>query len=208
MQRKLQELQVLLLANPRQAALLGALVLVAAGLWLRALATGRPAAEAIATKAASGAPSSGSAGAAAAPSTEAGGAERPPLRIPAPAPLTRDLFRKTAAELALSNQMEPQQSEGAKSDGSVVENPDQTESVDEQALARLVHEEAARLSVRSIVLGANPVAVIENAASQERPAVVRQGQVVGGFTVLRIEQGAVTLRKDGVTVRLGLAGRG
>jgi len=206
MRRKLQELQILLQANPRQAALLGTLALIAVGMWLRVMATGRPAAKVIASQTQTAASLKDSARRASAQEVDV--AQKPPLRIPAPAPLTRDLFRKTPAELALSDQTDQRPADEAKSQGPRVENPEQSDSADEQALARLVREEAARLTVRSIVLGANPVAVIENAGSQARPVVVRQGQSVGGFTVLRIEQGAVMVRKDGVTIRLGLAGRG
>jgi|GEM_PF-1813139 len=204
MNRRLQELSVLLKANQKQAALLGALLVVALGLTARAVV--KSVSQQGATFAAGAETKSTSVNpvAVSARKREANIVHLPPL-----APLMRDLFQPTPAELALSAQTDQSKRKGAKSPEFHVENPNGEGDInaDRAAMARLVREEAARLTLRSVLLGANPVAVIAGAANRQKPAVLKKGQRIEGFELVEIHQRQVALRKDGVTVTLTIGGR-
>lgn len=205
MNRKIQELTVLLKANQKRSALLAGLLVVAVVLWIR-LAMGGGASTPAPAKAQQR--SGGRAQRAADPIDRKPLAQ--PTELPALAPLTRDLFRLSPAELARSSQTERSSSAGAKSPASPVENPlgARDEKAEREAMERLLREEVARLTLRSVVLGANPVAVIEGAGGgRDKPVVLRPGQMIDGFELIEIRQREVALRKNGMTVTLAIGGR-
>lgn len=70
--------------------------------------------------------------------------------------------------------------------------------------AREVREEAGALRLKSVLMGPNPLVVIESGARGHRRTThtLRVGDVHHGFTLVSIEAARVVLEKRGVSVEL------
>lgn len=122
----------------------------------------------------------------------------------APTPrLSRNLFSLDESYFPRPAQTEQPRVSSKGSSAPVIEA--RLENADElkaRSVAR-VEEQARSLRLRSIVLGQNPIAVIE---SKDRARnVVRIGQAIDGLTLMEVVTNSVVLEMDGVRVRLSLA---
>lgn len=113
---------------------------------------------------------------------------RPIVPLSATRPLQRDLFALDATHY--------QRVEVGEDDTVRVAKSPQ-ESVDDQAVVRMVREAAGRLTLQSIIQGARPRAMING-------QLLAVGQKIEGFTVSQIEQRHVILTRGGVDVKLGM----
>ncbi len=205
MKRSLIELWVRVTSDRRKASVLGALLIIAGGMWLRTMLIAdnapRKARASVNSKIASidaGEGSGNSIG-------DREKSKRLRIEIPAPPALDRDLFALSARYFSLSSQTEAPAQEPPKSAQGTVENPHEQELLRQQALVRRINEEAAELRLRSTIVGANPFAVIESGASGKSSGmVVGLGGTIRGFQLVEVRSRSVVLEKSGVQVELGL----
>lgn len=207
MNEHLARLKIAILSDKRKAGILAALVVVGVGMWIRAavVSSGPSRARAESPVSDSAAPSSHGAEK---DSSKASESARPEKIVPLPASpaLERDLFRPSAQLLPPSSQTDASDGSDAKSAIGNVETPEERERMRRLALVRSVQEEASRLRLRSVMVGASPIAVIERPGeSGSEGKVVRVGDEVAGFTVDRIERERVLLSRSGVEVELVLS---
>ncbi|RMH24210.1 MAG: hypothetical protein D6693_10195 [Planctomycetota bacterium] len=200
MNQSLLQFWAIVTADRKKAAMLGALVLVAGGLWVRAALTTGP------SRAKAGA--GGGIVTLQADGGEDEGPAEPDLRrtvTVTPAPRnTRDLFALSDALVSLSSQMEPDAS-GAPKSASGSDDNTQRPGARARDRERRVRDEASSLRLRSTMIGASPIAVIETPEGNRHGVVVRPGDVVEGFRVVAIRTHEVELEKDGVSVTIARA---
>lgn len=113
---------------------------------------------------------------------------RPVVHLPQTQPLQRDLFALEASHYQRVAEVEDDTVRVAKSP---------QETVDDSAVARMVHEAAGRLTLQSIIQGARPRAMING-------QLLALGQKIEGFTVSQIDQRHVILTRSGVDVKLAM----
>ncbi|MBL0922562.1 MAG: hypothetical protein IBJ10_10595 [Phycisphaerales bacterium] len=194
MNERLMEIWTLAQQDRKKAATLGALLLVALVMGVRAIVSGSGGpSRAAAAPAARGmaAPTAGKPAGMTMEQTLA--ALRPQQRVSLVAGPPRDLFRSTWAVIGA----DADGVEG-KSGAGGADNADGSGGVRER-----VEREAASLRLRSTMLGARPLAVIEGSAGGgARRRVARMGEELDGFRVVRIEAHLVELEKEGVRVAI------
>ncbi len=121
---------------------------------------------------------------------------RPQRRLSTLGAPPRDLFRSTWAVIGSDNE------EGSGKSGVGLADNGNGAPAAEDPRAR-VEAEAAKLRLRSTLLGASPLAVIERSeGGAAKRRVARPGEQVDGFRVVRIEAHLVELEKDGVRIVL------
>jgi hypothetical protein len=115
----------------------------------------------------------------------------------ASAPATRDLFALNPAYFPHPAQPAPDESAAAKSSG----------QTDDETLARSAFaQDAASIRLKSILFGERPVAVLQTAGvAGGRDIMTRVGDVVAGFSVVRIERRRIVLERDGQRIELTVA---
>ncbi len=130
-------------------------------------------------------------------------ASRSFVEVPAPPPLSRDLF-------ALDESHFPRPVQKEKSDGPGTLSSDRgvqpaSENADEvrARLVAQVHADAAGLRLGSVVVGQTPAAVF--VMPDGKRLVVRPGQPIAGFVVTHVASDGVTIERDSVSVRLDIA---
>lgn len=103
-----------------------------------------------------------------------------------PPPLTRDLFELDPSRYRRT-QLEKESPTGEKLG----------ELSPEDSIREAVVSAARELTVHSVVEGEEPIVFINR-------KVLRAGDIIEGFTVLKIEPRSVILEREGIRVRLGL----
>lgn len=194
MNERFNDLWVMVQQDRKKAATLGALMVVAVAMGIRAIVSGAggPSKAAAAPAVKSGA---GAASKAAAPLTmeQALASLRPQQRLSMDGVPPRDLFHSTWAVIG-----GVESEGGGKSPAGLADNA--TGAPPEDPRLR-VEKEASALRLRSTLLGGNPLAVIERAESgAARRQVARLGESVEGFRVIRIDAHEIEVEKDGVRV--------
>ncbi len=196
MKRQLLELWIAASSDPRKLGILGALLVVALGLWGRAalMQSGPSEAEASRKGSASSSASSAKGGE---HSSEKAGPTRV-VTLPPIEPLGRDLF-------AVSEELIPQPSQPeAKASGAPKPSPsndDKPMDLEQLRIARIM-ERASGLRLRSTIVGGEPIAVIEQVGRRSQGRVVRLGEQIAGFSLVKVDAGRVVLEQDGVRVEL------
>lgn len=204
MNAHLQEIWTLITTDKKKATILGALALVAGGLWLRAAMTSGPSTAKANEKrmTADGERRAKRASKKSESETE----HDAPVRIielSPPPPLTRDLFALSDALLASSAQTDPAPFSNPKSASGTDDKSLQSAGMRTQSTEDRVRAEAGKLRLRSTMIGANPIAVIEaGASSRAAGRVVRLGDEIEGFIVRAIHAREIELEKEGVRVTL------
>ncbi len=215
MKQKLREFWALAKAEGKKTVVLGVLLGVCAVLGARALLSGKPKRTPAATVApVAGAPNVAAPAApgpapvtplAAASEAGANALDLTPPRRYAQRPVpSRDLF---ALNPALFPDPAPSDgaggADGAKSASGIDDKSGTDAPPEAGALRRRALEDASRLRVRSIMLGAQPAAVLESAIGDARRAeVVRVGDRVAGFVVAEITSIGVRVERDGAEALL------
>jgi len=213
MTQRLSELWIILKAEKRKSLALAGLVLIALVMWARTAVTGSGASVERASGASSanaGQASQSRVGRPAGPSSgsqqQAGGPSHSPatpvVNVPKSQTLDRDLFALRSKRLALPVQPEPQRDDQPKSTDETDDNPEELQRLRRQALIRKVSDQAAGLRLRSTMIGANPIAVIESADSGDASRVLRVGESVADFELVEVRAQSVVLQKSGVRVVL------
>lgn len=128
----------------------------------------------------------------------------PAIDVDRPAPISRNLFVFDRSYFPEPPQKETTVQVAPKSP---LGTDDTSESDDRSAYERLVEQvrtQSERLRLRSTMLGARPVAVIELTGSGEEqaPELVRPGESIAGFEVVQVRAHSVLLSKDGVMIEL------
>ena len=201
MNKSLLEFWAVITADRKKAAMLGTLVVVAGGLWVRAsLMTGPDTAKA-GTDAVITTLSTASPGNAAAAESDEPDLRRT-IALTSPPPLTRDLFALSDVFVSLSSQTDPAAGGSPKSASGTDDKPLRPIALGPAAIEQRVREEAAGLRLRSTMIGASPIAVIETPGVGRHGAVVRVGDEVEGFRVISIGTEDVELEKAGTRVTL------
>jgi hypothetical protein len=184
-------------AEKKQTAALLILTVMAIGLWARGAAQSNSSAQAGQTESTSTASDASASGAA------GGERAREFVTVPPTAALSRDLFLPRAEDFARPPQTDPGEALGAKSARDHDEKTPDPESLPRVTLEERVREQAGRLTLRSTVVGTDPIAVIETEASgQTERVVLRMGETGFGFTLRGVRHRTATLEKDGVVVEL------
>lgn len=201
MRGKLREMWILVRADRRKAGMLGILGVVFTLLVAKALVLGGP-------RHASGSPEEGSENAMvehglSAITLDELRVDGPIIQIPTPRPVERNVFGLDERSFPPPAQSAPSSEVGSKSGSEAVESPREQELARAEQIARDVREEAGALRLKSILMGPNPLAVIESGARGHRSAhTLRIGDVDEGFTLVSIEATHVVLEKHGVRVEL------
>lgn len=196
MRLTIQKLIILAKAEKKQSITLAVLCVMALGLWARAAMQGPAAASAASPRADR-------------ESKKAENTDRPKPRetivLPAVPTLARDLFVPRPEDFPRPAQTEPLHPEAEKSDTGNDDNMNQGNQLPRLSTAERVREESKRLTLRSTVVGADPIAVIEteNAGKTER-LVLRLGASVDGFTLRAVHNRQAVFEKDGVLVELAI----
>lgn len=215
MKEKLVQVWTELTADKKKASILGALLGLALILGVRALLVGGKApAPAPAAPASAGAAPTGTSGMAQpAPDSPGAGATalgsssldlRPPMRFGSVGGVQRDVFRLNPAFFP---DVQPAAQEGALEGAN--STPGSADSASEEGLSpqalaqRRVQADAARLRLRSIMLGPNPVAIVESDVEGAiKATVLRPGESIAGFRVVAVKEDGVTLERGGIEVTL------
>lgn len=221
MKHALRQIWLDLTADRRKACVLGALLLIATMLGLRAaFKSSGPAVAAAAASAAQRTttqpqqPTAPHPGAVAVQTHTAGSADNQPaprmLRLTPPHVYSRsgmpsrDIFSVSDAHFPPAA-VAAKPNDGPKSTDPPADIIDTTAERAAAAHARL-QAEADKLRVRSIALGARAIAILEITngpdGAARRTRVVRAGDVVAGFTVLAVAASGVLLEQDGVSIEL------
>jgi len=205
MNNQLREAWAILTADRRKAAVLGALVFIAAGLWLRAAITSGPSKAKGFNEPRMTESGNKSAKKKNASSDAEEGFTKPPrvINFNPPSPLVRDLFILSDELLASSPQTEPGDPAAPKSASGTDDKPVRTAAPPAQTVEQRIAHEAAALRLRSTMIGANPIAVIESAdAPRGGSSVVRLGETIAGFTLIAVRAHEVELEKENVRVTI------
>jgi len=189
-----QKIVIRLRAEKKQAVILAVLTIAALGLWARGAATSNSQAAAASSGAQTTQPAETDA-----PASR----EREIVAAPAAPPLSRDLFLPRAEDFARPPQTEPARAVEAKSARNHDDNMPDPQTLPRVTLEEQVREHASRLTLRSTVVGTDPIAVIEtDDSAQTERVVLRVGESAFGFTLRDVRHRTATLEKDGVMVRL------
>lgn len=131
------------------------------------------------------------------------GGERTAIKLKALPDTARDIFALNPEKFPEPVRPEQSAHEQPKSDAGNVE-AEVVETLSEQELnERMVRGEAAKLRLRSTILGASPIMVIEAASNKKtRSVVLGVGDEVDGFSVIEIRRFSVLIEKNGVRVEL------
>mgnify|MGYP001241432733 CR=1 FL=1 len=196
MNEKFSQLWVMVQQDRKKATTLAILLVVAVAMGLRALVSGGGGGP----SRASAAPTARSSPSAAKPGPaptmdQALAALRPQTRLSTMGAPPRDLFHSTWAVIGSTDG-----EASGKSGAGLADNGKGPWAEDPRAR---VEAEAEKLRLRSTLLGANPLAVIERSEGGEaKRRVARPGEQIDGFRVVRIEAHLVELEKDGVRIVL------
>jgi len=126
----------------------------------------------------------------------------PIIRAPRPEPTERDLFRLDPAFFPKPSQTAPSDPEPPKSAARPAEVPVDT-GLAERALRERVLSESAALRLKSVMMGRQPIAVIQsNAGARPETVMLRPGETVNGFELIEVKANTVVLEKQGVTIEL------
>ncbi len=208
MKKKMRELWVVVTDDRRKATFLAALLMVLVGLGIKTFfgGAGPRGTNAALTKDSGSESSLADAGQSAVNRTMAALGGGPSSRVISLAPtprLSRNLFALDEAYFPRPVQTELPVASRRTYGAPVVEaRPENADEVRARVAAR-VEEQAGLLRVRSIVLGQEPIAVVESKGRVRQ--VVRIGQVVDGFTLVEVAADSIVLELDSVRVRLSLA---
>ena len=204
MKQRYAEFWVLLTSDKRKMFVLLGLLVVAVVLWLKMALTGQP----TRASASSGAVAGSAEVEAGAELTGDGEFEVAPLvvlqRIE---PLTRDLFAPGPAFGVQSLQTDQSDDSVPKSAEGSDDNSPVSPELQRLELERLVREEASRLHLSGIMIGVNPVAVIQIDGSNDTRSFVGVGDSVLGFELVEVTARDVVLVKNGIRVELSIGRR-
>ncbi len=193
-----QKLVILAKAERKQSITLAILVLLALGLWARAAVKPNSVASA-----AQPAQTDAQQGQFREPNAENN--TRQSVVIHNNDPLTRDLFLPRPEDFPPPVQTEPTPLTDAKSDEGTDDNTHGRNSLPQLTTEERVLEESRALTLRSTVVGAEPIAVVEiNTPGSPGRVVLRAGESVLGFTLVRVVDRNAVFKKEGVEVKLTL----
>ena len=130
---------------------------------------------------------------------QAGGTIRVPLRPRA----SRNIFALDDAHFPRPAQTSPIQAKAAETPMPVVESPSESADAVRARKEAVVAESARLLVLRSVVVGRNPVAVIEKSGGSR--SLVGPGQEIEGFVLMEVGADWVVMEKDGVRIKLILS---
>ncbi len=197
MKRKLAELKAILTADKKQATILAGLMvflLISAG---RMLLSMGPSGARASTGIKAGKPTDQSENPEIAPAT---GKE---VLLAPLSETTRDMFALDPEKFPRPAPSEQTADVEPKSEQALAEASGVAVLSERELIETRVHTEAASLRLRSTLLGASPIAVIETAGrSKTRSVVLRTGESFEGFELIEVRLHGVTLEKDGVRVDL------
>lgn len=197
MKAQYQKLVILAKSEPKQSIALAVLLVIALGFWARSLA--KSGSNAMAS-------TGGSASQQVLEDQKSSALKpRPRVIVTGADPITRDLFVPRPEDFPPPVQTEPIDARASKSPTG---SDDKTNKA--QGLPRLTPEarvlaEAGELTLRSTVVGADPIAVIEHLREgKTQRTVLRVGDTVRGFRLVRVVDRRVVIEKDGIEVVLTL----
>lgn len=199
------------MADPRKSAMLGGLLLLLVVLGVRHFAGKGPAPAPAATGDAA-VPSVAETGQqavsralASLDQTRGGGI----VQVPRPPELSRDLFALHPDHFPEPAQAVPaaqvRDGDAASKTSAVESEAENADALRARREAQLV-EETKGWSVRSLMLGSSPTAVIETSGADRRRSVLRAGSSVQGWALVEAGASWVLLEKQGVRVRLPVSG--
>ena len=201
MKATFQKLVILAKAEKKQSITLGVLVVAAMGLWLRAAVKSGD-------DAPTGQQASDTAGAGSSAVTGPTLIEIKDFKtvaLRAPGPMTRDVFVPRPEDFPPPAQPEPVDTAPAKSTTGNDDKTNELQELQPQTTAERVQEEAQQLRLRSTVVGAHSIAIIETSvAGEDARVVLKVGQSVEGFTLIRVLNRSAVLEKEGIEVTLSL----
>lgn len=125
------------------------------------------------------------------------------IRVPAAPRASRNIFALEDAHFPRPAQTAPIQPEAAESPMPVVESPAESADAVRTRKEAAVAESARLLILRSVVVGRNPVAVIEKTGGSRH--LVGPGQEIEGFVLNEVGADWAVMTKDGVRVKLLLS---
>lgn len=191
-----QKLLILLKADKQKSIVLGALLVLALGFWARAALKSRSSASASAGQTAKATGGSESA--------EASEPEPRPLAVIAlDGPITRNLFVPRPEDFPPPAQTEPTHAEAEKSSPRRDDNTTTQNTLPRLTLEERVRGQARELTLRSTVVGSEPIAVVESTAGGKTVRrVLKMGGVIDGFTLRSVVNRSVVMEKGGVEVTL------
>lgn len=128
----------------------------------------------------------------------------PTIRVERPAPISRNLFTYSRSYFPEPPQKESTTQVKPKSPVRTDDNTEDDARLAYERLMEQVRTELRSLRLRSTMLGARPVAVIERRGSGSKmtPEVIRPGEMIAGFEVVQVRAHSVLLTKDGIMVEL------
>ncbi len=205
MRRRMTELWILITSDKRKAIALIVLAALAGIMWIHAAAQGPE--PALASPAGGEQPTGDAPAGARGVRPENGGtaAPRAVVFIPPPRPLRRDLFAPDAVRYPRPSQTDPGGPIDPKSPGGSDDIPLVDAEAQRAAAVRAVRAEAARLRLRSTMVGSVPIAVIETDERGAERAVLRPGDRYAGFLLVEVSSRSVIVEKNGVRVELSIS---
>lgn len=203
MNQRLLQFWIIITADRKKAFALCTLLLSAVSLWARnAFTSGddaRPQGTAVSADGAGGSDHASGGG-----GVGDGTRGRRRVSIPPITPLRRDLFATNEEYFSSSAQTDSADEDNAKSAAGNDDNPKAQREMAQRLLERRVRREAEELRLRSTMMGALPIAVIETKSSgSSAGVVVRVGQTIDGFRLIEVGRDIAVLEKEGVLVELG-----
>ena len=206
MNERLQTLWIELTADRRKAAMLGGLLVVAAGLWLRygLQATGPSKASAATAESIPANESAVALDSAFAELTRVRERLASEVRvIRRPRYSDRDVFTLHPDHFPPPLETEISGQEDPKSPVVFVETPEERAARERESRIRRVRQEADQLRLRSVMVGSTLAAVIEATVERKTTShVLRPGQSVEGFVLVEVHTDRVLLEKEGVMVEM------
>lgn len=206
MHERVQKMWIELTADRRKAAMLGGLIIVAAGMWVRyGLQSGGP------TQAAAQTPT-GAVASESALALDSAFAELTRVReqlaagvkvIRRPRYSDRDVFTLDPDHFPIPIESDLTSQEDPKSPVVFVETPEERAARERESRLRRVTQEADQLRLRSVMVGSRLAAVIEATVERQTTShVLRPGQSVEGFVLVEVHTDRVLLEKEGVMVEM------
>ncbi len=194
MRNTIQKMVILAKAEPKQSITLGVVTILALGFWART--TVKQGADAHAS-------SGNTTSTAEVRENNTADEQRERIVIASADTTSRDLFLPRPEDFPPPVQPEPSHDETSKSATGSDDKTSETKALTVVTRRQRVLEEARELTLRSTVVGAEPIAVLESrlSGSPER-VVLRAGESAFGFTLLRVTNRKAALEKDGVEVEL------
>jgi len=193
MKHRLMEFWIAVSSDPKKLGILGVLIVVALGLWARAALTEsgpKPAKAQQPATSSAPAPSSSESSGKAGPTQV--------VTLPPMAPLSRNLCKPGQGLLPQPSQTEVEAHGARKPSPS---NDDKPMDLEQLRVAR-IQEQASGLRLRSTSVGSNPIAVSQESGRSATGGVVRLGNEIAGFTLVKVDNGRVVLERDAVRVEL------